>query len=155
MLADFQNLVRAFAEPRALTIKSDEPYMVMLEIESLPVHIAYLEESNLVLVQTGVGLPPTQADAAARERQWAYLLRANNLFSRTGGATLGYDPEQSLITLQVTWPLPSLLQGEAFENLLINFMEVAGLWLAELAEGEEGLDPADEASPPQAFMLRV
>lgn len=154
MLNDFQNLVHAFAEPRGLTIQSDDPYMVTLQIESLPLHVAYLEESDLLLVQTGVGLPPAQADPAARERQWAYLLCANNLFSQTGGATLGYDPEQALITLQATWPLAPLLQGDAFDNLLGNFLEVVALWMGELAEGEAGL-PAEETLTTPPFMLRV
>lgn len=154
MLNDFQHLIHAFAEPRGLTIQSDDPYMVTLDIESLPLHVAYLEESDMLLVQTGVGLPPAQADPAARERQWAYLLSANNLFSQTRGATLGYDPEQALITLQAAWPLAPLLQGEAFDNLLGNFLDVAALWMGELAEGEADLPAAETLAPPP-FMLRV
>ncbi|MBQ9105578.1 MAG: type III secretion system chaperone [Mailhella sp.] len=155
MLHDFQKLLIPF-EGYGLTQDQDNPYMVTLEIESLPVYVCYLEESDLVLVQCAVGVFPEGGDAASRERLLSYLLYGNNLFSLTSGATLGYDPERLLFTLQIAWPLANLVQGDAFENFIFNFLETAGSWMALLRNAESmRLPEAAQTSMPEHLMLRV
>lgn len=131
MLSDFQACLDAFADQRQLSWRPGaEPSLAILELDGFPINLAYREDRGLLFIQAGVGMPPEDVDR--REAFWKRLLKANNAFSETEGATLGYEEEADLVTLQVAWPLAGLTQ-EGFGNLLENVVFMVAHWLQELA----------------------
>lgn len=160
MLQDFYAFLDAFTAPRNLTWeKKDNPALVSLEIEGCPVNICYFEDRDMLFFQGAVAFAPENSNE--REAFWKRLLVANNGFSETKGATLGYDAENDIVTLQLTWTLHGL-QQEQFDTLTENFVMLLAQWLQELAHNAptgnneaSASGASDEIAMPEYAMLRV
>lgn len=134
-LSDFHANLDAFTQVRQLTwSQGKEEHMACLDIEGFPINLLYMHDRGLLFIQSGVGIPPQEP--AQQSALWKRLLKANNGFAETGGATLGYDEDADMITLQVSWPLDGL-DRQSFDNLLENVITLLAQWLLKLSQNEE------------------
>lgn len=132
MLSDFHGLLDQFCQQRGLSWQqSGESWQAVLEVEGLALNLGYMEERGVFFIQTAVGFLPE--DMASQHAVMLKILKANNGFSATGGATLGYDEDVDCITLQLAWPLENL-NGEQFSNVLENTIITAAQIMQDLAQ---------------------
>ncbi|MBQ4492860.1 MAG: type III secretion system chaperone [Deltaproteobacteria bacterium] len=152
----FYKLVTSFAERNGCecAIKSGT-CQGTLTVEGIDIQLGLLEDSGMILLQSGIGLLPGEN----REELYAMLLSANNCFSGTQGLTLGLDTEQELVTLQCAWDIRQL-DDEHFDILMGNFLSLLAQWLRKLAvwrpdANAVGSEPGEEASLLMGQFLRV
>jgi hypothetical protein len=91
--------------------------------------------------------------AGAKFGLYEAALRANNLWSGTGGGTLGLLEETGELVLCGRWPICEL-NGAKLVVLLMHAASVAQEWLDRIAATSSGRSPScDDAS--QVFAARV
>lgn len=153
MRKTLHTLVTGYAAVTGCSCEAEEgSCQAVLLVEGLAVQIGLVENSGMIVLQTGVGLLPQQG----REEFCLWLLAANNLFSETMGFTLGVDAGQELVTVQLAWDL-SHLDAEGFARLVHNVLSVAADWMLRVdawrpsAPGEEG-EVSEEKAAAQPYM---
>lgn len=109
-----------------------------LSLEAFTVHVGYFEERGMLMLHAGIALIPSQE----KQSLYAKLLQANTMFSETDGMTLGIDPDEHIVTLQLAWPMHAL-DNEGFHVIFDNFVFLAAAWMQKLAPGI----PAAPSSP--------
>ena len=157
MRTTLHNLISSFAERHGCACQTQSgTCQASILVGGLQIQLGLFEQSGMLLLHTGVGLLPMEG----REELLRTVLAANNLFAATNGCTLGLDPDQGLITLQLAWNL-HLLDDTSFDTLMDNFLTIAAQWLQELNGWLPG-EPASgtsaqtlQAPPLPSFSLRV
>lgn len=123
-----------------------------LSVEGLSVHIGILEESGMLLFQTGVA--PLPAGGPDREALCMKLLAADNLFSGTMGFTLGVDESLEVVTLQLAWDA-LLLDGEGFHRIVNNLISLTLEWMIRLDEWRPSPPERESTDPLMMNFLKV
>lgn len=154
MRRTFFELVSGFAEASGCESNIQEGNcQATLTVEGLEFQLGMIEESGLVLIQTGVALLPDQD----REEFCMGLLAANNLFNQTRGLTLGIDRSIEIVTVQLSWELAHL-DAERFANLMGNMLAMAAEWMERLADWtapQPELAKVNDADLAGAHFIRV
>lgn len=105
----------------------DEDGHWILSSDTFDVHLDHVPETDSVLVYSRVGELPQDPPAELLIR----LLQANFFVRETAGCTLGLDRVSDSIALFVRWSLREL-EGEDFEQRLLDFFEATDLWVQRL-----------------------
>ena len=122
-----------------------------LSVEGLVVHIGLLEESGMLVFQTGVGALPSGEEA--RGELCLKLLAADNLFCGTMGFTLGVDEEQGIVTLQLAWDALHL-DAEGFSRIVNNLLSVSLDWMLRLQNWRPSPpEGAKDAAAEESFLM--
>ena len=122
-----------------------------LSVEGVVVHIGLLEESGMLVFQTGVSTVPAGEDG--REEFCMKLLAANNLFGGTMGFTLGVDESQDIVTLQLAWDALHL-DAEGFSHIVNNLLSVSLDWMVRLQNWRPSPpERAKDSAPEASFMM--
>ncbi len=125
MLQQFKVMINSFAKKYGFeeVIPADQNSGIF-NLAGFKVHIGLCETRKLILIQSAVGVIPEENQLEL----FSMLLSANNLFSKTLGATLGIDTKENLITLQVAWPVENLTYSK-LEVLIENVLLLIGEWV--------------------------
>ena len=122
-----------------------------LSVEGIVVHIGLLEESGMLVFQTGVGAVPAEEDG--RAEFCMKLLAADNLFSGTMGFTLGVDEAQNVVTLQLAWDVLHL-DAEGFSHIVNNLLSVSLDWMMRLQNWRPlPAENAQDSASEESFMM--
>ena len=107
------------------------------------------DERRKVLLSADIGEPPPEGC----EKLLRTMMEANNLFSRTAGATLALDAVAGRFRLQ-KYESPDELANDA-EPKLVSFIETALFWSRSIAEFKPSIDEAEETRPGGFGMIPV
>ena len=142
-----QNLVKQFADDNGYSFEMlDNGYGGFLQIDAIRVRLILQPAGNMLVVQTGVGILPTEN----REELALRLLASNDLLHETHGMTLAVNRDAEVITLQATWSIDALSQ-EGFSNLIQHVVTETVRWIEILsdphqdASASNGVNPSEEA----------
>ena len=123
-----------------------------LSVEGVVVHIGLLEESGMLVFQTGVGALPSGEEQRILERSTFF---ADNLFCGTMGFTLGVDEEQGIVTLQLAWDALHL-DAEGFSRIVNNLLSVSLDWMLRLQNWRPSPpEGAKDAAAEEPFLMHV
>ena len=148
MLGEFNALLTGFAAERGFEVEAGPAAgMFIVQVEGYPLNVLYFEDRDMVMFNGIVGSPPDDEDG--KKAYFIRLLTMNHAFSGTGGACLGYEPNQNVTTFQLAWPFAGIGR-ETFEAVFINALKLASnlaeaLFLTE-AEAAE-LSALDSSAP--------
>ncbi|MBQ9407193.1 MAG: type III secretion system chaperone, partial [Desulfovibrio sp.] len=124
-----RKMAQQFAHDNGCTLEMlDHGYGGTLVFGPLRVRLMLQPGGSMLVVQTGVGILPSQD----REKLALKLLAANDLLQTTRGLTLGLNMDAEVITLQTAWDINTLDQ-EAFSNLIRNVVTETAHWLERLS----------------------
>ena len=122
-----------------LTLASDGT--VALSIDDVEVGISLMPATGLVHLLSIIGdMPETEGKELAQ-----VLLAANHMGAMTGGAALGYDIEEDVITLNLCLPLATVT-AETLAAALETMANVTAGWRSNLAVMRD-LDAAAAPAP--------
>lgn len=119
-------------------------------VEGFSVHIGLVEETGMMLFQTGVASLPSGGDG--REEFCLKLLAANNLFGGTMGFTLGVDKTHEAVTMQIAWDALHL-DKESFSRIVNNLISVSLNWMLRLEDWRASPSEKENSESEESFML--
>ncbi len=141
MLGEFKALLTGFAAERGFEVEAGpDAGMFTVQAEGYPLNVLYFEDRDIVMFNGIVGSPPD--DEAGKKAYFVRLLTMNHGFSGTGGACLGYDPNEDVTTFQLAWPFAGMGR-ETFETVCVNALGLA----SNLAETLFLTEAADVSAP--------
>lgn len=154
MAANLITFVEGFTAPRNLTYEKKDDNVALVMIHDYAITIGSLPAAGMLLFQAGIAIAPDSVpDRAAF---WEQLLVANNAFEQTSGATLGYDKDNDIVTIQLAWSAE--ISQEQFDRLCDNFVVLTVRWLEKLNSGaqeETASDNTSKAAVPGVDMLQI
>lgn len=148
----FYELATGYAAATGCSCEAEEgSCRASLSVEGVVVHIGLLEESGMLVFQTGVGSVPAGEDG--RKEFCMKLLAANNLFGGTMGFTLGVDETRDIVTLQIAWDALHL-DAEGFSHIMNNLLSVSLDWMVRLQDWRPSPpESAKGSASEESFMM--
>ena len=141
---EFNELVESFAASLGVEGVEIEGGAAAFEIDGMKVNIFNDAEAGTVMVYGEIGQPPSEDDRSFGPA----MLKANHLFSGTGGATLCQDPETGAYAIFQAFALANM-DSESLAAEVARIVDKTEHWrnilnAFQVAEREKGAAAAEE-----------
>ena len=117
-------ILEQFGKKIGLELALDENGLCRVSIDEMTISIQEIPEADVVALYADVGELPVEG----REDFYAAALKANWMFSGTGGSTLAIDPQSDKVILNRCDSLASL-DVEGFSSTLERFVNMLETWM--------------------------